>query len=120
MGTSAYMPPEGFTGTITRKTDIFSFGIVMLELLTGLRPIVMSPNGNINIKNYVEENCDNDDITNLLDPVVEKWTKGQKVYSLTKRCLELDRNFRPSMEEVSTILNRINHQESYEIVYARV
>lgn len=120
MGTSAYMPPEGFTGTITRKTDIFSFGIVMLELLTGLRPIVSSTNGNINIKNYVEENCNNEDITDLLDPVVEKWTKGQKVYSLARRCLELDRNFRPSMEEVSAILNRINHQESYEIFYARV
>ncbi|KAG6456574.1 hypothetical protein O3G_MSEX009801 [Manduca sexta] len=120
MGTSAYMPPEGFTGTITRKTDIFSFGIVILELLTGLRPIVTSSNGNINIKNYVEESCKDNEIDNLLDPVVDNWTKAQKVFTLAKRCLEMDRNLRPSMDEVCAMLNRINYHESYELFYARV
>nr|XP_053645804.1 interleukin-1 receptor-associated kinase 4-like isoform X2 [Cherax quadricarinatus] len=35
-GTSAYMAPEAFRGDISVKMDTFSFGIVLLELLTGL------------------------------------------------------------------------------------
>lgn len=38
IGTSVYMPPEAFRGDISTKFDIFSFGIVMFELLTGLKP----------------------------------------------------------------------------------
>ena len=38
IGTSVYMPPEAFRGDISVKFDTFSFGIVLLELLTGLKP----------------------------------------------------------------------------------
>jgi len=37
-GTSAYMSPEAFRGDISVKIDVFSFGVVLLELLTGLAP----------------------------------------------------------------------------------
>lgn len=39
-GTPAYMAPESFddSSEITEKSDIFSFGILSYELLTGLRP----------------------------------------------------------------------------------
>lgn len=38
IGTSVYMPPEAFRGDISKKFDVFSYGIVLFELLTGLRP----------------------------------------------------------------------------------
>ncbi|CAI6366278.1 unnamed protein product [Macrosiphum euphorbiae] len=38
VGTSAYMSPEAFRGDISMKVDVFSFGVVLLELLTGLAP----------------------------------------------------------------------------------
>lgn len=38
LGTSAYMSPEAFRGDISVKIDVFSFGVVLLELLTGLTP----------------------------------------------------------------------------------
>jgi len=38
IGTSAYMSPEAFRGDISMKVDVFSFGVVLLELLTGLAP----------------------------------------------------------------------------------
>lgn len=107
MGTSAYMAPEGLHGTITQKIDIFSFGIVLLELLTGLKPIVATDGENLNIKHYVEENSVNNDISHLLDPVVNPWTKASEIYSLAKTCLEYNRKSRPTIKEVANILYRI-------------
>lgn len=44
-GTSAYMAPEAFRGDISVKIDTFSFGVVLLELLTSLPPIDEERNG---------------------------------------------------------------------------
>lgn len=45
LGTSAYMSPEAFRGDVSVKIDVFSFGIVLLELLTGLAPYDESRTG---------------------------------------------------------------------------
>ena len=36
IGTSVYMAPEAFRGDVSVKIDTFSYGVVLLELLTGL------------------------------------------------------------------------------------
>lgn len=104
MGTSAYMAPEGFSGTITQKIDIYSYGIVLLELLTGFKAIIVNSSETINIQLYIEENCVDNDITPLLDPVVENWTKANEIYNLSLKCLERQRKSRPSIDEVCDIL----------------
>ncbi|XP_053618377.1 interleukin-1 receptor-associated kinase 4-like [Plodia interpunctella] len=104
MGTHAYMAPEGFSGTVTQKIDIYSFGIVLLELITGLRPIIVE--AKMNIKDYVEENCKGD-INRLLDPVVKDWEKANEVYELALKCLKRDRSDRPTMDIVCDNLKNI-------------
>ncbi|KAJ3701056.1 hypothetical protein LUZ61_004761 [Rhynchospora tenuis] len=43
MGTRGYMAPEFSVGEIREKSDTFSFGVVLLELITGKKPIITRP-----------------------------------------------------------------------------
>ena len=47
MGTPAYMPPEQASGqNVDKRADIWAFGMVLYELLTGKRPIGGEPDWN--------------------------------------------------------------------------
>lgn len=107
MGTRAYMSHERLSGTITPKGDTFSYGVVLLELLTGLPPEIICPDGTFDIKTYVEEICGDSTIASLIDQEIGEWPTAQRIYNLAKLCLKHNRNDRPTMNEICERLQEI-------------
>ncbi|XP_047985830.1 interleukin-1 receptor-associated kinase 4 [Leguminivora glycinivorella] len=106
-GTQVYMAPEAMQGTVTPKSDIFSYGIVLLELLTGLKPFVVTDNTKVDIKTYIYEGLSSaKSISDFLDQSTQ-WTKAGDIFVLVKKCLEYNRHDRPTSEAICNILNTL-------------
>ncbi|AQK53601.1 LRR receptor-like serine/threonine-protein kinase EFR [Zea mays] len=67
-GTIGYIPPEyGGGGHVSTSGDVYSFGIVLLEILTGKRPTDPMFTGGLDIISFVE-NSFPDQIFQVIDP----------------------------------------------------
>lgn len=97
-GTSVYMAREAFDGDVSVKLDTFSFGVVLLELLTGLPPYDASREDQ-DLVTYME---DYDDIIEMLDARAGSWNVciATRLYDIAKSCLTRRKKFRPTMTEV--------------------
>ncbi|VAI27436.1 unnamed protein product [Triticum turgidum subsp. durum] len=107
-GTQAYMPPEFIKdGYISRKNDVFSLGLVMIEIMTG----------SLGYSGHIEM----DEVVQFTQKVLSNWKnriKATSEYPLEEshqvqtcidtamRCMELDRNNRPTIAEVLDTLNK--------------
>lgn len=81
VGSSGYMAPETVRACYDyEKVDIFAFGVLQLELLTGL-PVICAKR-RADLVSYVEKVTGNEEnITPLLDKGAGDWTElGQRWY----------------------------------------
>ncbi|GJM91394.1 hypothetical protein PR202_ga07758 [Eleusine coracana subsp. coracana] len=89
-GTFAYMDPEFLTtGELTARSDIYSFGILILQLVTG-KPA-------LGIGRAVEDALDKDELELLVDKSAGRWPfdQAKKLMLLGLHCVELSRRRRP-------------------------
>lgn len=106
MGTYGYAAPEYvMTGHLTARSDIYSFGVVLLEILTGRRSVDKNrPSGEHNLVEWARPFLND---KKRVFQIVDRRLNGnyslkglQKAASLAARCLCRDPKARPSMEEV--------------------
>uniref|UniRef100_A0A8C8RKA6 Interleukin-1 receptor-associated kinase 4 n=1 Tax=Pelusios castaneus TaxID=367368 RepID=A0A8C8RKA6_9SAUR len=109
VGTAAYMAPEALRGEITPKSDIFSFGVVLLEIITGLSPIDENrePQLLLSIKEEIED--EEKTIEDYVDEKMSDWdnTSIDKMYSVASQCLNEKKNRRPDIKMVLQQLQEI-------------
>ncbi|KAF3331866.1 putative LRR receptor-like serine/threonine-protein kinase [Carex littledalei] len=105
-GTPGYLDPEYFlTHKLTDKSDVYSLGVVFLELLTGMQPITYG-------KNLVREvmmASQSGHIFSVVDSNMGSYTVEciQKFAALALSCCRDETNERPSMKEVVRELEAI-------------
>ncbi|CAL9159477.1 unnamed protein product [Musa hybrid cultivar] len=110
MGTYGYAAPEYvMTGHLTSKSDVYSYGVVLLEMMTGRRSMDKNrPNGEHNLVEWARPNLrERRRFYRLIDPRLEGnfSIKGaQKASQLAHACLSRDPKARPLMSEVVEIL----------------
>ncbi|KAH7856914.1 hypothetical protein Vadar_006839 [Vaccinium darrowii] len=104
-GTYGYIAPElSYTMVVTEKCDVFSFGVLTLEILMGSHPAELISNLYTSVDNGQIQLADILD-TRLPPPTSQKF-KGEmdSILNLAMRCLRVDPHSRPTMYEVSKVL----------------
>ena len=100
VGTQVYMSPEVIRGSYSDRSDVFAFGVICLEVLTGLDP---SPcEGREDIVTHLQDALEDapDGMSGLLHSVWFTLTQLWKpVVSLASECLDYRKNKRPSASE---------------------
>uniref|UniRef100_A0A3B4AAN0 Interleukin-1 receptor-associated kinase 4 n=1 Tax=Periophthalmus magnuspinnatus TaxID=409849 RepID=A0A3B4AAN0_9GOBI len=111
VGTTAYMAPEALRGQITPKSDIFSFGVVLLEILSGLPPADEDREPSLLMELRYDIDDDDEELTlqMFLDKHMSDWDMGQveSVYSLASNCLYDQKNRRPLITQVVAELKSV-------------
>lgn len=72
-GTPGYVPPEYYQSfRCTTKGDVYSYGVILLELLSGRRPIDPVEFGDNNLVGWMKQNVKLKKASDIFDPVLIK------------------------------------------------
>ncbi|GKV44001.1 hypothetical protein SLEP1_g51230 [Rubroshorea leprosula] len=105
-GTPGYLDPEYFlTHKLTDKSDVYSLGVVFLELLTGMQPISHGKN----LVREVNIAYQSGTIFSVLDVRMGSYPSEcvEKFVNLAMKCCQDETDSRPSMAEVVRTLETI-------------
>nr|XP_043632359.1 probable serine/threonine-protein kinase PIX13 isoform X2 [Erigeron canadensis] len=118
VGTYGYAAPEYIaTGHLYVKSDVYGFGVVLLEIITGLRVLDTNrPGSEHNLVDWARPSLpDKRKLRKIIDPRLEHdfpLKAACRTAELILKCLEPDPKNRPSMEEVLVSLKEIGSIKS--------
>ncbi|XP_022732425.1 receptor-like serine/threonine-protein kinase ALE2 isoform X2 [Durio zibethinus] len=113
MGTFGYVAPEyAMTGHLLVKSDVYSYGVVLLELLTGRKPVDMTqPPGQENLVAWARPLLANKEgLETIIDPLLGSdvpFDNVAKVAAIASMCVQPEVSHRPFMGEVVQALKLV-------------
>lgn len=118
-GTPGYVDPKYHECyQLTDKSDVYSFGVVLVELLSSMPAVDFSRrNEEINLSNYAINRILRCAFDELIDPSLGFQSDAEvrrmttSVAEISFRCLQHDKDMRPTMVEVLETLQEIQHGE---------
>ncbi|KAG0626060.1 hypothetical protein M758_2G099800 [Ceratodon purpureus] len=126
MGTFGYVAPEyAMTGHLLVKSDVYSYGVVLLELLSGRKPVDMSqPSGQENLVTWARPLLTSQDgLEQLIDPYLRDnypFDSFAKVAAIASMCVQPEVSHRPFMGEVVQALKLVySEPEAIEASHER-
>lgn len=114
MGTFGYVAPEyAMTGHLLVKSDVYSYGVVLLELLSGRKPVDMTqPPGSENLVTWARPLLTTrEGLQRLVDPSLPAgydFEKLAKAAAIASMCVHVEASHRPFMGEVVQALKLIH------------
>nr|XP_010911275.2 calmodulin-binding receptor-like cytoplasmic kinase 3 [Elaeis guineensis] len=114
-GTAGYLDPEYLrTYQLTPKSDVFSFGILLIEILSGRRPVELKRGIDERITvRWAFHKYNVGNLRDILDPLLEEVVDEEvlgKMLSLAFQCAAPTRDDRPDMKEVGEQLWEIRRE----------
>ncbi|KAL0685935.1 hypothetical protein Bca4012_052783 [Brassica carinata] len=104
-GTFCYIDPEyQQTGMLTTKSDIYSLGIMLLQIITARPPMGLA--------HHVSRAISRGTLKDMLDPTVPDWPlqEAQAFAAMSLRCAELRKRDRPDLgKDVVPLLIRLKN-----------
>uniref|UniRef100_A0A0D9XC54 non-specific serine/threonine protein kinase n=1 Tax=Leersia perrieri TaxID=77586 RepID=A0A0D9XC54_9ORYZ len=111
-GTPGYVPPEYYQSfRCTTKGDVYSYGVVLLELLSGKKPIDPTEFGDNNLVGWVKQMVKENRSSEIFDPTLTDRKSGEaELYQYLKiacECLDDRPNRRPTMIQVMAMFKEL-------------
>lgn len=108
IGTRGYLDPDYFrTNQLTTASDVYAFGVVLLQIITGLPVIDFTRLDAAALDAWAQPRFDQGGIRAIIDRRMDMGY-NEDLYTdmanLALRCVEHERLLRPTMKEVLTIL----------------
>ncbi|KFK44531.1 hypothetical protein AALP_AA1G268700 [Arabis alpina] len=112
---SFYQAPEAMKATVkpSQKWDVYSFGVILLEMITGRLPIVFVGKSEMEIVKWIQMCIDEKkEMSDILDPylVPEDTEIEEEVIAVLKiamACVSIIPEKRPPMKHIADALNQI-------------
>ncbi|XP_020248400.1 PTI1-like tyrosine-protein kinase 1 isoform X2 [Asparagus officinalis] len=118
VGTFGYLAPEYIMyGKVSNKIDVYAYGVVLLELLTGREPIsVENPKGQESLVMWATPVLERGDLQQFIDPKLEgKYDENEvrRTILVASLCIARTAQLRPQMSQVLGLLQGEEEIESW-------
>ncbi|XP_052195708.1 nodulation receptor kinase-like [Diospyros lotus] len=104
-GTAGYLDPEYYsTQQLSAKSDVFSFGVVLLEIISGREPLnIQRPRNEWSLVEWAKPYIRNSRIDEIVDPSIKGGYHAEamwRVVEVALTCIEPFSAYRPCMADI--------------------